>query len=58
VQAGHKRDKQEAMRQLDEQLMQGIAAQEGIMESGESAGIPEGSFEGTILNADQYRQRW
>jgi hypothetical protein len=56
VQAGHERDKQEAMRELDEQLTQGIAAQEGRVGSEESASTPEGSFHGTIQNADQYRR--
>jgi uncharacterized protein (TIGR03067 family) len=58
VQAGHTRDRQEAMRDLDERLTRGIAAQENDTGSGsrESASTPEGSFQVTILNADQYRR--
>jgi uncharacterized protein (TIGR03067 family) len=58
VRASHTRDRQEAMRELDERLTRGIAAQEHDTGSGsgESTGIPEASFQGTILNADQFRR--
>jgi len=46
------------MRELDERLTREIAAQENDTGngSGESVSRPEGSFQGTILNADQYRR--
>jgi uncharacterized protein (TIGR03067 family) len=47
---------QEAMRELEEQLTQGISAQEGHVGSESPASTPEGSLQGTILNADQYRR--